>query len=53
MPTNDYHEFCDAHEANIEEWLWGDFSSFYSWFYEVIILESTNATDEGKLQVYF
>jgi hypothetical protein len=28
--------------------LWGDFSSLYSWFYEVIILESTNATSEGK-----
>ncbi len=28
--------------------LWGDFLSFYSWFYEVTILESTYATSEGK-----
>jgi hypothetical protein len=33
--------------------LWGNFSSLYSRFYEVTILESTNATDEGKMQVYF
>jgi hypothetical protein len=31
--------------------LWGDFPSFYSWFYKVIMLESTNATGEGKMQV--
>jgi hypothetical protein len=33
--------------------LWSDFLSFYSRFYEVTILESTYATDEGKMQVYF
>jgi hypothetical protein len=30
----------------------GNFSSLYSRFYDVIILESINATDEGKMQVY-
>jgi hypothetical protein len=33
--------------------LWGDFPSLYSQFYEVIILESTYAIGEGKVQVYF
>jgi hypothetical protein len=33
--------------------LWGDFLSFYFQFYKVIILESINATSEGKMQVYF
>jgi hypothetical protein len=33
--------------------LWDDFLSFYSQFYEVTILESTYATSEGKMQVYF
>jgi hypothetical protein len=34
--------------------LWGDFLSFYFWFYEVTILENTYATDEGKkIQMYF
>jgi hypothetical protein len=33
--------------------LWGDFLSFYSQFYEVIILENTYATDEGKMQSVF
>jgi hypothetical protein len=28
--------------------VWGDFSSMYSWFYEVIILEGTYAIGEGK-----
>jgi len=32
---------------------WGDFPSFYSWFYKVTMLKSTNATGEGKIQVYF
>jgi hypothetical protein len=27
--------------------------SIYSQFYEVIMLESTNAIGEGKMQVYF
>jgi hypothetical protein len=34
-------------------WLWGDFSSLYSRFYKVIMLESTNATNEGKIQMSF
>jgi hypothetical protein len=29
-------------------YLWGNFLSFYSRFYEVIIFESTCATSEGK-----
>ncbi len=33
--------------------MWGDFLSFYFRFYEVIILESTYATGEGKMQMYF
>jgi hypothetical protein len=33
--------------------VWRDFSSLYSRFYEVIILESINAIDEGKMQMYF
>jgi len=28
--------------------MWGDFPSLYSQFYKVIMLESTNATGEGK-----
>jgi hypothetical protein len=28
--------------------MWGDFPSLYSRFYKVIMLESTNATGEGK-----
>jgi len=28
--------------------LWGDFPSLYSWFYKVIMLESTNVIDERK-----
>jgi len=31
--------------------LWGNFSSAYSRFYKVTMLESTNTTSEGKLQV--
>jgi hypothetical protein len=31
--------------------MWADFPSLYSWFYKVIMLESTNATNEGKTQV--
>jgi hypothetical protein len=27
--------------------------SIYFWFYKVTMLESTNATGEGKMQVYF
>ncbi len=27
--------------------------SLYFWFYKVNMLESTNATGEGKMQVYF
>jgi hypothetical protein len=27
--------------------------SFYSWFYEVTMLESTNAISERKMQMYF
>jgi hypothetical protein len=30
--------------------VWGDFLSFYSWFYEVIILGGTYAISEGKMQ---
>jgi hypothetical protein len=30
--------------------VWGDFLSFYSWFYKVIILEGTYAISEGKMQ---
>jgi hypothetical protein len=33
--------------------MWGHFMSPYSRFYEVIILESTYATGEGKMQMYF
>jgi len=33
--------------------LWGGFPSLYSQFYKVIMLESTNVTSEGKMQVYF
>jgi hypothetical protein len=40
-------------DARSEEPLWGDFLSLYSRFYEVIIRESTCATSEGKMQVYF
>jgi hypothetical protein len=31
--------------------VWGDFPSLYSRFYKVIMLESTNATNDGKTQV--
>jgi len=31
--------------------MWGDFLSFHSRFYKVIMHESTNATNEGKIQV--
>jgi hypothetical protein len=33
--------------------VWDNFLSFYSEFYEVTILESTYATSEGKVQMYF
>jgi hypothetical protein len=33
--------------------MWGDFMSLYSQFYEVIILESTYATNERKMQNVF
>jgi hypothetical protein len=39
------YEFTTYHT----KYLWGDFSSLYSWFYEVIILGGTYAIDEGKM----
>jgi hypothetical protein len=30
--------------------LWDDFMSFYSWFYEVIILGGIYVINEGKMQ---
>jgi hypothetical protein len=33
--------------------MWSDFSSFYSQFYEVIILGGTYAISEGKMQSVF
>jgi hypothetical protein len=33
--------------------MWGNFLSLYSRFYEVIILESTYATNEKKIQNVF
>jgi hypothetical protein len=33
--------------------VWGDFPSLHFRFYEVTMRESTNATSEGKMQVYF
>jgi len=34
--------------THLPEYVWGDFPSLYSRFYKVIMLESTNATGEGK-----
>jgi hypothetical protein len=47
----------ESHKNNISKYMhlnmWGHFSSLYSRFNKVIVLESTNATSEGKMQVYF
>jgi hypothetical protein len=37
--------------SNICSLLWGDFPSLYSRFYKVIMHGSTNATNEGRIQM--
>jgi len=33
---------------NVKKYMWGDFPSLYSRFYKVIVLGSTNATNDEK-----
>jgi len=46
-------EFTMQSQEKGKDFMSGDFLSLYSRFYEVIILESTCAIGEGKMQVYF
>jgi hypothetical protein len=41
-------KMLQAWEGDVKQLL-----SLYFWFYKVNMLESTNATGEGKMQVYF
>jgi len=52
MSINDNLE-CGYYKFDQLLWpMWGDFLSLYFQFYEVIILKSTYAIGEGKMQVY-
>jgi hypothetical protein len=51
-----YRNPDDTHTLEMETWksfgtLWGDFPSLYSQFYKVIMHGSTNATNEGRIQM--
>jgi hypothetical protein len=46
-------EVVDKHDIVVVKQAARQLLFLYSWFYKVIMLESTNATDEGKMQMYF
>jgi hypothetical protein len=45
------HIICMLNVTRLLNTLWGDFPSLYSRFYKVIMHGSTNATNEGRIQM--
>jgi len=50
VPQGYFMDFYVFQKCFVDYMLWGDFSSLYSQFYEVIILRGTYVIGEGKMQ---